>query len=50
MSYTFLARFRVKPDHDAEFVELIDAMEANAKTEPKTLEYKFYRLDETGGF
>jgi autoinducer 2-degrading protein len=50
MSYTFLARFRVKPEHDAQFVELIDAMEANTKDEPKTLEYKFYRLDEAGGF
>lgn len=46
MAFTFLSRFRVKPEHDAEFVDLIPRMEANAAAEPATLAYKFYRLDD----
>lgn len=46
MAFTFLSRFRVKPERDAEFVGLIPQMEANAAAEPATLAYKFYRLDE----
>ena len=46
MAFTFLSRFRVKPERDAEFVGLIPQMEANAAAEPATLGYKFYRLDE----
>ena len=50
MAFTFLSRFRIKPDRDAEFVDLIPQMEANAAAEPATLAYKFYRLDEPGMF
>lgn len=50
MAYTFLSRFRIKPERDAEFVELIDQMEAHAAREPDTLAYKFYRLDDSGGY
>ncbi|WP_340588835.1 putative quinol monooxygenase [Erythrobacter alti] len=50
MPTTFLSRFKVKPDKDAEFVELIGAMEDNARREPDTLQYKFYRLEEPNAF
>lgn len=50
MAFTFLSRFRIKPDRDAEFVSLIPQMEANAAAEPATLAYKFYRLDDPGMF
>ena len=50
MAFTFLSRFRIKTDRDAEFVDLIPQMEANAAAEPATLAYKFYRLDEPGMF
>lgn len=50
MPTTFLSRFKIKPGTDAEFVELIDAMEANAAQEPDTLQYKFYRLEEPNAF
>lgn len=45
MPTTFLSRFKVKPDKDAAFVELIPQMEALAADEPDTLSYKFYRLE-----
>jgi autoinducer 2-degrading protein len=45
MAYSFLSRFQVKADRDAEFVALIAAMEANARDEPGTLAYQFYRID-----
>lgn len=45
MTWTFLSRFSIKPDRDAEFVTLIPPMEANAAAEPGTLQYKFYRLE-----
>lgn len=50
MPLTFLARFKVRPEKDAEFVELIRAAEAVAATEPDTLQYKFYRLSDEHGF
>ena len=50
MAFTFLSRFRVKPERDAEFVALIPQMEANAAAEPATLAYKFYRLDDPHKF
>lgn len=50
MAFTFLSRFRVKPENDSEFVTLIPQMEANAAAEPATLAYKFYRLDEPNMF
>lgn len=50
MAYSFLSRFRVKSECDAEFVGLIAEMEANATAEQDTLAYKFYRLDGDGMF
>lgn len=50
MTMTFLSRFKVKPEKDAEFVDLIQLAEANAADEPDTLEYKFYRLEEPHAF
>ena len=50
MAYSFLSRFRVKPETRDRFVELIGAMEANAVDEPDTLAYKFYRLGEENMF
>ena len=50
MAFTFLSRFRIKPERDDEFVALIDQMEALAADEADTLAYKFYRLDDSGGY
>lgn len=50
MAFTFLSRFRIKPERDAEFVELVAQMEHHAAQEPNTLAYKFYRLDQDGGY
>lgn len=50
MPYSFLSRFRIKPERDAEFVKLIAEMESFAAEEPETLAYKFYRLDQDGGY
>ena len=50
MPFSFLSRFRIKPERDAEFVALIDEMEAIAANETETLAYKFYRLDQDGGY
>lgn len=50
MPFSFLSRFRIDPTRDAEFVALIAEMEANAAEEPDTLSYKFYRLDQDGGY
>ncbi len=50
MPFSFLSRFRIKPEYDAEFVQLIKQMEAHAADEPDTLAYKFYRLDQNGGY
>lgn len=50
MPFSFLSRFRIHPERDAEFVALIDEMEAIAAAEPDTLAYKFYRLDQDGGY
>lgn len=50
MAFSFLARFRIRPDKEAEFVDLTRQMEALAPSEPGTLSYKFYRLAEPGMF
>jgi autoinducer 2-degrading protein len=50
MALTFLSRFKVKPEMDATFVELIAKAEAVAAQEPDTLAYKFYRLSEPHSF
>ena len=50
MTMTFLARFKIKPDREADFIELIHAAEKIAADEPGTLSYKFYRLEEAHNF
>ncbi len=50
MSWTFLSRFKVKPERDADFAALIPQAEANATEESGTLTYKFYRLAEPHWF
>jgi (4S)-4-hydroxy-5-phosphonooxypentane-2,3-dione isomerase len=50
MPTTFLSRFKVKPEKDAEFLGLIQQMEQIAADEPDTLSYKFYRLQEAHAF
>jgi (4S)-4-hydroxy-5-phosphonooxypentane-2,3-dione isomerase len=50
VSWTFVSRFKVKPERDADFVALIPQVEANAAEEPGTLAYKFYRLAEPHWF
>lgn len=50
MRCTFLSRFRIKPECEAEFIRLTEQMEAIAKDEPATLAYNFYRLEEPGMF
>lgn len=51
MAYSFLSRFRIKPDREDEFVALAREMETLATTkEPGTLGFKFFRLEEPGMF
>ncbi len=50
MPITFLSRFKVMPEKDAEFLGLIRQMEKVAAGEPDTLSYKFYRLKEPHAF
>ena len=50
MSCNFLARFRIKPEKEQDFIALVALMEANSKDEPDTLAYKFFRLSEPGMF
>ena len=45
MSWTFISRFKIKPEREAEFLTLIPPMERNAEDEVGTLAYKFYRLE-----
>ena len=41
---TFLSRFKVKPEKEAEFVDLVhDLTAAVHANEPGTLQYRFYR-------
>lgn len=46
MAYSFLSRFRIKPDREAEFVDLAKQMEGLVDREPGTLAFKFFRLGE----
>ena len=50
MAFTFLSRFRIKADHEDEFVELVGKMTALVDREPGTLDYRFFRLEEKGMF
>ncbi len=46
MAYSFLSRFRIKTEREAEFIHLAREMEGLVHLEPGTLGFKFYRLDE----
>lgn len=50
MGFSFLSRFKVKPDREAEFVALAQEMEAHIHLEPGTVGFKFHRLSEPGMF
>ncbi len=50
MAYSFLSRFRIKPERAADFVALAKRMEAAVEQEPGTLGFKFFRLEEPGMF
>ena len=50
MPFSFLSRFRIAKDKEAQFIGLARQMEALAAGEPGTLGYKFYRLAEPGMF
>jgi len=50
MAFSFLSRFRIRADKEAEFINLAKEMEALAPSEPGTLAYQFYRLAEPGMF
>lgn len=51
MSHTFIARMKVFPDKETQFIEVCERMEkAVADNEPDTLIYKFYRLREPNAF
>lgn len=50
MACTFIARFRIRNDKEADFLALVPRIEAISRDEPETLAYKFYRLDEPGMF
>lgn len=50
MAFTFLARMRIKPDRESEFIALAREMEGLVHLEPGTLDYRFFRLAEPGMF
>ncbi len=45
MAYSFLSRFRIKPEREADFVRLARQMEGLVDREPGTLAFRFFRLD-----
>jgi quinol monooxygenase YgiN len=51
MTHTFIARMKVFPDKEAQFIDVCERMEAAvAAHEPNTLIYKFYRLRDANSF
>ncbi len=50
MAYSFLSRFRVKPQCEDDFVGLARQMEGLVDREPGTLRFQFFRLGEPGMF
>jgi len=50
MAYSFLSRFRIKAECEADFVSLAQTMEGLVHLEPGTLAFKFFRLAEPGMF
>lgn len=50
MAYSFLSRFRIKPECEDEFVRTARQMEGLVDREPGTLAFQFFRLAEPGMF
>lgn len=50
MAYSFLSRFRIRPEREDDFVRLAREMEGLVDREPGTLAFKFFRLGEPGMF
>lgn len=50
MAYSFLSRFRIKPEREAEFIAVARKMEGLVDRESGTLAFKFFRLSEPGMF
>lgn len=50
MACTFLARFRIFPEKEADFLKMVPIIEEISSRESFTLAYKFYRLKEPGMF
>jgi autoinducer 2-degrading protein len=50
VAYSFLSRFRIKPDREGDFIAMAREMEGLVDREPGTLGFKFYRLEEPGMF
>jgi len=50
MAYSFLSRFRIKPECEEEFVRTARQMEGLVDREPGTLAFQFFRLAEPGMF
>lgn len=46
MAYSFLSRFRIKPERETDFIALAKQMEGLVDREPGTLAFKFFRLGE----
>ncbi len=51
MTHTFIARMKIFPEKEAQYLEACERMEkAVAENEPGALIYKFYRLREPNSF
>src|SRR3546814_20733540 len=50
VAYSFLARFRIRPDREQAFIDLAREIESLVDREPGTLAFKFFRLEEPGMF
>ena len=51
MAFTFIAKMKVHPDKEAQFIDACERMEkAVAEHEPDALYYRFYRLREPHAF
>jgi autoinducer 2-degrading protein len=50
MAYTFLSRFRIKPECEHQFVTAAKKMEQQAVEEPGVLHFQFFRLGEPHAF
>ena len=44
MSFTYIARLRIRPEAEADFLAAIDDMMAAAAEDPNTLDYKAFTL------